>query len=92
MHGFKNSIVLDLAGLSVIYLTPCGTEKKIKKSRPIRSANKGGIIMSRKHECIAMLLAGGQGSRLGILTKTLQNLPFLTAENTELSISLFQTA
>ena len=25
--------------------------------------------MSRKHECIAMLLAGGQGSRLGILTK-----------------------
>lgn len=27
--------------------------------------------MSRKTECIAMLLAGGQGSRLGILTKTI---------------------
>lgn len=25
--------------------------------------------MAKKHECIAMLLAGGQGSRLGILTK-----------------------
>ena len=25
--------------------------------------------MARKKECIAMLLAGGQGSRLGILTK-----------------------
>ena len=25
--------------------------------------------MSRKHECIAMLLAGGQGSRLGVLTR-----------------------
>ena len=27
--------------------------------------------MARKHECIAMLLAGGQGSRLGILTKNI---------------------
>ena len=27
--------------------------------------------MARKMECIAMLLAGGQGSRLGILTKTI---------------------
>lgn len=27
--------------------------------------------MPRKHECIAMLLAGGQGSRLGILTKNI---------------------
>ena len=25
--------------------------------------------MYRKKECVAMLLAGGQGSRLGILTK-----------------------
>ena len=31
MHGFKNSIVLDLAGLSVIYLTPPAQRKKIKK-------------------------------------------------------------
>ena len=29
--------------------------------------------MARKMECIAMLLAGGQGSRLGILTKTIAN-------------------
>ena len=27
--------------------------------------------MARKHECVAMLLAGGQGSRLGILTKNI---------------------
>ena len=27
--------------------------------------------MSQKAECIAMLLAGGQGSRLGILTKNI---------------------
>ena len=29
--------------------------------------------MARKTECIAMLLAGGQGSRLGILTKNMAN-------------------
>ena len=29
--------------------------------------------MARKMECIAMLLAGGQGSRLGILTKNIAN-------------------
>ena len=27
--------------------------------------------MFRKQECVAMLLAGGQGSRLGVLTKGL---------------------
>ena len=27
--------------------------------------------MFRKQECIAMLLAGGQGSRLGVLTRNL---------------------
>lgn len=31
MHGFKNSIVLDLAGLSVIYLTPPAQRKTTKK-------------------------------------------------------------
>jgi len=29
-----------------------------------------------KKEIIALLLAGGQGSRLGVLTKTLQSLQF----------------
>ena len=29
------------------------------------------ISMSKKKECIAMILAGGQGSRLGVLTKKL---------------------
>ena len=38
--------------------------------------------MARKTECIAMLLAGGQGSRLGILTKIWQSLPSPTAAST----------
>ena len=31
MHGFDNSIALDLAGLSVIYLTPPAKRKTTKK-------------------------------------------------------------
>ena len=31
MHGFDNSIALDLAGLSVIYLTPPAKRKATKK-------------------------------------------------------------
>ena len=38
--------------------------------------------MARKTECISMLLAGGQGSRLGILTKNMANPPFPTAAST----------
>ena len=41
-----------------------------------------------KNEMIAMLLAGGQGSRLGILTKKLQNRQLLLAAVTESLISL----
>ena len=37
--------------------------------------------MARKKECIAMLLAGGQGSRLGILTKNIAK-PCPMVENT----------
>lgn len=32
MHGFDNSISLDLAGLSVIYLTPPAKRKTTKKN------------------------------------------------------------
>lgn len=35
---------------------------------PGRFINKGGFAMFRKQECVAMLLAGGQGSRLYALT------------------------
>ena len=30
-----------------------------------------GVIVMRKTECLAMILAGGQGSRLGALTKNI---------------------
>ena len=42
--------------------------------------------MLPKKEVVAMLLAGGQGSRLGVLTKKI-DLPFLSEENTESLIS-----
>ena len=38
--------------------------------------------MARKKECIAMLLAGGQGSRLGILTKNIAKPAVPMVENT----------
>ena len=38
-----------------------------------------------KKECIAMLLAGGQGSRLYVLTGAMANPPFLSAAS---SVSL----
>ena len=34
-----------------------------------------------KKEMIAMLLAGGQGSRLGVLTAKVANLQFIWSEN-----------
>ena len=48
--------------------------------------------MAKKIECLAMLLAGGQGSRLGILTKNIASPQFPTAENIELLTSPFPTA
>lgn len=42
----------------------------VKKGTGTYTQNQGGLIMERK-ECIAMILAGGQGSRLGILTRSL---------------------
>lgn len=40
-----------------------------------------------KKEMIAMLLAGGQGSRLGVLTSKWRNLPCPSAASTGLLIS-----
>ena len=39
-----------------------------------------------KKEMIAMLLAGGQGSRLGVLTAKVANLRYLLVESIGLSI------
>ncbi len=47
--------------------TNAKAEKKPFKER--QNENKGGFSMLRKKRCVAMLLAGGQGSRLGILTR-----------------------
>ena len=44
-----------------------------------------------KKEMIAMLLAGGQGSRLGVLTSKLQNQQLLLVESTVLLISRLAT-
>ena len=40
----------------------------------------------QKKRCIAMLLAGGQGSRLKVLTEKTQSLPFPLAASTASSI------
>lgn len=37
----------------------------------MEKAERNVITMAKKTECIAMLLAGGQGSRLGVLTKNI---------------------
>ena len=44
-----------------------------------------------KKEMIAMLFAGGQGSRLGVLTAKLQNQQLLLVESTVLLISRLAT-
>ncbi len=38
--------------------------------------------MYRKKECVAMLLAGGRGSRLYVLTKRSLSLPYRSAVST----------
>lgn len=47
--------------------------------------------MLPKQEVVAMILAGGQGSRLGVLTKSWQSRQSHTAANTASLISHFQT-
>ena len=46
----------------------------------------------QKKRCIAMLLAGGQGSRLKVLTETPPSLPYPSAVSTVSLISLCPTA
>lgn len=41
-----------------------------------------------RKECVAMLLAGGQGTRLGLLTGEVANLLYLSEQSTELSTFL----
>lgn len=41
----------------------------------------------KQNNMLAMILAGGRGTRLHELTKKLQNRPFLTEENIVLSTS-----
>jgi hypothetical protein len=52
----------------------------------------GEMTMIKKKEAVAMLLAGGQGSRLHLLTERLAKLPFRSEVNTESLISRFRTA
>ena len=54
-----------------------------------KRAARGDIMV--KKEMIAMLLAGGQGSRLGVLTQKVAK-PSPSAESTELLISRSATA
>ena len=55
--GIGNQIPTVLAEIK-----PCGCNTRLQQ-------NKQGVGNMRKKEMIAMLLAGGQGSRLGILTR-----------------------
>jgi len=41
---------------------------------------------------LALILAGGTGTRLGVLTETLANHRYISAASIESSISLYQTA